>query len=492
VYRANAERLAGEEHSALEHYRQVRTLIPDARLPEVCLEALTGLAALHRQRGDWDEAVDVAREAVSMVESMRSNITVHSERTHFLHIRSNAYQILAGALARRKPKELEEPFALLERVHARTLREVLAASADSRSTVTAPHLSAVRQLLEPADLLVEFLLGEEESSLLVVDARGASFHSLPPRRRIEAQVESFRSALLRPLLSIDARLQPEADFRRFAEQDHQLFRTLLGPVADRLDEVERLIIVPDRKLHLLPFEALLRESPEPGRPLEFLGTLLAVEYLPAAAFLTAPAEPGHGDVLVVAAASGRPDLDLAPLRHAGAEVRAVVAAYPHGRVERLEGEAAHASRLLEAASRPLEVLHITAHGLLDPGEGPRIVLHGGAGEESWLDVESLAGLSSAPRVVVLSACNSARGELIGGEGILGLVRAFTLAGSRQVVASLWVVDDEITARIMGRTHRELAGGARLSAALQAAREEAFQVEFVHPFYWAGLVLYGHD
>ena len=492
VYLADAERLSGHEDSALERYRRIREMIPGAERPELSMEALAALASLHRQRGEWDAAIEVAREAESMVESMRSNITVFSERTHFLHIRSNAYQILAGALAQRDPADLTEPFALLERVHARTLRELLSASVGSPASVASSRLSVVQQRLAPGDLLVEFLLGEEESSLLVVDARSASYHSLPSRRQIEERIESFRTALLRPLNSIDARLEPEADFRRFAEPGHGLFRDLLGPVADRLDEVNRLIVVPDRQLHLLPFGALLRRLPEPGRPLEFLGASHAIEYLPGAAFVAPPAERESGPVLVVTASSGRADLDLAPLRHAATEAQAVATAYPRGRVERLDEDEARLPRVLAAISRPLEVLHITAHGLLDPSEGPRVVLHGSEGEESWLDIDSLAGLSSSPRLVILSACNTARGELVGGEGILGLVRGFTLAGSRQVVASLWVVDDARTAPFMGRVHRELRRGARPSEALLSARREALSDGFVHPFFWAGLVLYGPD
>lgn len=492
VYLADVERLSGREDSALDRYRRIREMMPGVKRPELSMEALTALASLHRHRGEWDAAIEVSRRAESMVESMRSNIDVLSERTHFLHIRSNAYQILAGALARRDPADLAEPFALLERVHARTLRELLSASGESRGPVESSSLSAVQRRLAPRDLLVEFLLGEEESSLLAVDARSASHHALPPRRELEERIGQFRAALLRPLHSVDARLDPEADFRRFGETGYRLFHDLLGPVADRLDEVDRLIIIPDRRLHLLPFEALMRRLPEPGRPLDFLGASHAVAYLPAAALLTPAGDGMSGPVLVVSAASGRADLDLAPLRHAAAEAQAVASAYPEDRVERLEGNEASLSRVLAAISRPREILHVTAHGLLDPAQGPRIVLHDAGDERSWLGVEELAGLTASPRLVILSACDTARGELVGGEGILGLVRSFTLAGSRQIVASLWVVDDARTAAMMGRVHRELSRGALPSEALRAARQETLQDGFLHPFYWAGLVLYGSD
>jgi CHAT domain-containing protein len=451
-----------------------------------------GLAALQRDRGELDLAIDAASRAVELVESMRASIPDHSDRTHFLQIRSNTYRILAASLADRDPSDLAEPFFVVERAHARTLREVLAREPASSISDEFLSLSAVQHRLAPGDLLLEFLLGEEESSLMAIDAERATFHALPPRRQIEERIEAYRRALLRPLDSLDARLNPAADFRRFAATGHELYRDLLGPVAERLEAAERLIIVPDRQLHLLPFEALLRLEPEMGRQLEFLGATRTVTYLPAAALLAEPGETQFQRVVVVAADRARADLDLAPLLHAVDEVRAVRAAYPEEHTVLLAGDSARMANLVQACSSPVDVLHLTAHAVLDAELGPRIALHGSGEDEGWLDAEALDRLPEAPKLAILSACDTARGELVGGEGILGLVRAFTLAGSRQVVASLWKVDDERTSALMGRFHEELRGGSRPSAALMEARRELLAKGFEHPFYWAGLVLYGSD
>jgi CHAT domain-containing protein len=263
-------------------------------------------------------------------------------------------------------------------------------------------------------------------------------------------------------------------------------------VAERVDGAERLIVVADRQLHVLPFEALLRSAPEAGRPLDFLGAARAVAYLPAAALLARPGSAEVERAVVVAADRGRADLDLAPLRHAAEEAGTVAAAYPGGRSVLLDGDDAGMARLVEACGEPVDVLHLTAHAILDAESGPRIALHAAPGEESWLDAEALGRFPRPPRLVVLSACDTAQGELVGGEGILGLVRAFTLAGSRQVVASLWKVDDQRTSVLMGRLHHGLREGSRTSTALMEARRELLEQGFEHPFYWAGLVLYGSD
>ena len=494
VYLADAERLSGHEESALERYRKILELATDVNEPEMERDALMGLAALQRSRGDADAAIETARRAEAMVESSRSNIAASSERTHFLQLRSNTYQLLAALLAQREPSDLAEPFAVLERAHARALREVLAGRSGAGEAAGAAaetlDLKAVQARLAPGDLLLEFLLGDEESSLLAIDAEGASFHALPPQTRIEAAVRAYRELLQRPASVWSAR----PSFRRFAGQGHELFDLLLGPVAGQVAAAGRLIVVPDRQLHLLPFEALLPEAPRAGEPLGFLGVSHAIEYLPAAALLGQGAGAGRGidRVVVVAATRGRADLQLPALKNADEEVRAVVGAYPEGRAVVLDEDAASLRGLIDAAASPIDLLHLIAHAGMDEASGPRVLLHGSEEAGAWLDMETLARLEHAPRLAILSACDTARGELVGGEGILGLVRAFTLAGSRQVVASLWKVDDARTSVMMGRLHQELRAGTPPSEAMRYARAEMLAAGYEHPFHWAGLVLYGPD
>lgn len=95
-------------------------------------------------------------------------------------------------------------------------------------------------------------------------------------------------------------------------------------------------------------------------------------------------------------------------------------------------------------------------------------------------------------MVVLSACETGAGQLLRGEGIVGMVRAFTYAGAQSVVASLWVANDQSTANIMVDFYRNLLKGMPKDQALQAARMHLFQ-EFpaqAHPYYWAGFRVYG--
>jgi len=488
VYLAEAERRLGELELAESRYEEILRLADEVDAREEMQDAWTGMALLHRERGRREEAIEAAMRAESMIEDLRDAIPVLAERSYLLERRSETYQVLAASLAERNPDDLDESFAVLERAHARTLRETLREAEGSGTRTTTLDLDDVRGLLAEGDLLLEYLLGEEESSLIAVDAAGASHHSLPARRELEALVERFHEALVRPLTSVDARIDPQRDFERFGSEIRSLSESLLGPVTSQLRRATRLIVVPDRKLYLVPFEAL----PEGAG---FLGASRAVVYLPAASMLAVAAERSStpGQVVVVDADDGSRRSGLAPLRHSAEEASRVMASYADDRATLLSGTDASLERLAAATRLPVDVLHLTSHAVLDPELGPRVLLAGGTEESpAALDVESLDRLPTSPRLAVLSACETARGELIGGEGVLGLVRALTLRGTPQILASLWTVDDGLSARLMGHFHGNLSDGLPPAQAMLAARRTMLADGFVHPFYWSGFVLYGAD
>ena len=106
-------------------------------------------------------------------------------------------------------------------------------------------------------------------------------------------------------------------------------------------------------------------------------------------------------------------------------------------------------------------------------------------------------------LVVLSACETALGKEVDGEGIIGLTRAFQYAGARTVLASLWEVADESTAALMARFYSGLKDGLAKDEALRQAQltfiagpvtvgsgEDAIERDLRHPFYWAAFQLYG--
>ena len=100
-------------------------------------------------------------------------------------------------------------------------------------------------------------------------------------------------------------------------------------------------------------------------------------------------------------------------------------------------------------------------------------------------------LRLAADLVTLSACQSALGELVTGEGMVGLSRAFFYAGAPSVVASLWNVNDEASAELMRHFYRGLRRGLTKAEALRQARLELRrEPRYSHPYFWAPFVLVG--
>jgi CHAT domain-containing protein len=180
------------------------------------------------------------------------------------------------------------------------------------------------------------------------------------------------------------------------------------------------------------------------------------------------------------------------------EAAAIVAAAPEGAAMRAMGfEASRAAALSPELAR-YGIVHFATHGVFDdenPGQSG-IVLSlfdsQGQAQDGFLRLHDIFGLDLPAEMVVLSACDTALGEEIRGEGLVGMVRGFMHAGAERVVASLWRVDDEATGDLMRRFYVEiLQNGRRPAAALRHAQLAVRdQGRWRAPFYWAAFSLQG--
>ena len=156
----------------------------------------------------------------------------------------------------------------------------------------------------------------------------------------------------------------------------------------------------------------------------------------------------------------------------------------------------------QTATRPdlsqYRIVHFATHGLLNNKhpEVSGIVLslfdEQGQPQNGFLRLHDIYNLNLPADLVVLSACNTALGKEIRGEGIVGLTRGFMYAGTARVVASLWKVEDDATAELMTRFyHNMLKEGERPAAALRAAQVEMWnRKRWRAPYNWAAFVLQG--
>jgi hypothetical protein len=271
-----------------------------------------------------------------------------------------------------------------------------------------------------------------------------------------------------------------------AATSEEVYEKVFAPLRPHLRH-RRLIVVPHDQLHYLPFAAL--RDPQTGR---YLVEDYILSYAPSASVLGQLRDketPVAGKALVLGAPE---ELDprLRSLPAAPGEAREVsrlLGTHP------LLGVAATEGRF-HAAAGEVDLLHVAAHGLYEPRNPTfsRIALTPDGEHDGNLEVHEIAGLDlSGVNLVVLSACDTARGERSRGDEVTSLSRAFLSAGSPGVVSTLWSVADDAAALLMKEFYRRLLDGASAAEALQQAQVGLLRSErFSQPQTWGAFTLTG--
>jgi CHAT domain-containing protein len=377
-------------------------------------------------------------------------------------------------------------FSALRRPGFATLEQVRAALAEDEALLSF-------QIAPWEDMVGDFMGG---AWLTVVTRDGATVHplrkALANRTQLRTAVDSFSGVI-----------ENGGDSPKGAAA---LYKALLADGLARLGPgVRKLVVVPDDVLHRLPF-AVLR--PEPGAPplassYEIALTPSATLWLrwrterPPAAEIPAlvladPVPPATVKVVALerSAALAVPP-SLGQLFWARREGESVVDSLGGGSELRVGDEASEAFLKQNGAER-FALLHFATHAWTDDVEPERsfvLLAPGDAKEDGLLQVREIAGLDLRGRIVVLSACSSAAGEILRGEGVMGLARAFFQAGAHTVVASLWPLRDDHGAALFDRFYRHLAEGVSVAAALRAAQQDRLEAG-APPEAWAGVVVLG--
>jgi CHAT domain-containing protein len=368
------------------------------------------------------------------------------------------------------------------------------------------ELSKLQQMLRPDELIVEYALASPRSHCLLIDKNEIRAIALPDRDRIEALVDRYLAQV---------RSKKSAQ-----EPARELYSVLLESLT-KDTQARYLIVVPDGKLHLLPFDALV------DRRGDYVLGRSVVTYSPSATVLhllrTQPENAATdvpllaiGDVPyqdvgnLIAASGGRAktvpvgttrglyDLKgerLPPLAGTAEEVTSIAnIAGPKAIV--LMGLKATEAALRSQPLERIRVLHIAVHGISSSTSPERaaLVLARGTKDENdgLLQAREISDMHLAADLVTLSACDTGAGRLVGQEGIVNLVRAFLFAGAKSVVASLWAADDIFTTSLMKRFYSNLAKGMDRGVALQKAKLDLIEQfgDDAVPFYWAGFTLVG--
>ena len=429
-------------------------------------------------------------------------------------------QVVGGA-----KRELEASSSELAQALGELERAEDEVHADSRqASKPAPTMSATE--IEQASLgsnttFFEYALGAERSYLWVIGGGKRKSYVLPPREQLENMVRQWRTLATSP-----ERTQAAAG-GNFKHLSARLSCALLADAVNA--HMPRMVIVPDGELAMLPFAALPENgcSRTPGDPLVVGHEITLTHSL--SVFLSPKPEADRGTFQGEIAIVADPVFDVADPR-----VAAVMVREPKGRsyptqaqettavlprllnsgyeasaiqntVQRATGNNqvfvargfdANLETMLSPAMQNYRIWHLSTHGVYDEtmpefsGLVFSLVGKDGNPRFGFLKARDIARLNVRAELVVLSACDSAAGENLSGEGVMGLSYSFLRAGAKQVVSTLWSIDDAKSKDLIIAFYKELMhNGGNASAALRQSQLTLMrQRGSSAPYYWAGFEL----
>ena len=456
------------------------------------------LAEIRARRGDLDGAERMASDAMDGIEAWRATLSFPELRLLAFQVAEDrsdpdlGFATIVAALA--AGGRVEAAFALADRMRARSLRDQLARieapgdtlpGTDSTRSEGAPPAATVAE--------VEAAAPDERTALLIwVTGRGGEPTTLFALGRFGAYAR-----VLSPVDSVEPDVRRLDAMIRSGEDPAPLARSVaaavLGDVPSLLPpSVQKVVLVPDGSLHLVPFDALTDED---GTPLveRFAFSLQPSASLALRQWRSPPVELPAG-VLALgdpSAPAGTEEV-LRPLPNAAREARE---AARHGGPESvvLLGADASEARLGQVSPGRFGVLHFATHARLDEASlsGAALLLAPGDGEDGVVRAAEVARMRLDAGLAFLSGCSTASGTVVRGEGVVGLASAFRVAGVRTVILTRWALEDRAAERLVDAVYAALAEGLPVTEAVRAAKREA-RARGAPATIWATLTVVGDE
>jgi len=364
-------------------------------------------------------------------------------------------------------------------------------------------LEQVQQYLQKnnqrKEAIIEFLIGEKQIYIFAITAQNVYIESIDKKDTFEQQIQNLRKLL-------SNQIQDEKLYFQIA---YQLYETLLKPVLDKEENIEKLTIIPDGILAYIPFESLVTQQNDCQNncyhinKTDYLVEKYIVSYAYSVSLLLDQKDmknetdlsylgfapfAGNQHTNGQNAMRGCSNEELLPLNASKREINAT-----H---ELLGGniwenqKATKAAFLKEAPNH--QILHLSTHACVDDQDPlfNRIYF----ADEPMLNYE-LYNMELNAKMAVLSACNTATGVLRKGEGIMSLARAFTYAGCPSIITSLWSVPDVETSKVIISFYEELAKGHKKDEALRNAKLQYLNQSSITaaeslPYFWAAFIPVG--
>jgi len=485
---------------------------------------LNNIGLIYNNLRQYADAEKTLFAAIEILESLRPGLT-DSSKIAIFETQSQTYRLLQQALVAQNKTNMTLEVA--ERGRARAFIELLAQRQSSKPnnqlTVKPPTIKEIKQIAKTQNAtLVQYSIvydplkiqGKEEwlqSALYIwvikptgeIAFKQVDLKSLKtPLKDLVTNSRRFIGIFGRGI-AVESTENPVIKDRNSPNQLQQLHQILIEPIAQLLltDPNSRVIFIPQNELFLVPFAALQDEQ---GKYLIQKHTILtapAIQVLELThqqrqRLRTQSLTPPQGqDILVmgnpkmpsIPDATGKlQQLDSLP----GAETEAKAIAQLLN-TQAFLGQDATKSAILQQL-KTARIAHLATHGLLDDfklsGVPGAIALAPSGNDNGLLTAAEIFDLKLNAELVVLSACDTGRGD-IKGDGVIGLSRSLISAGVSSIIVSLWAVPDAPTASLMTEFYQQLPQNINKATALRNAMLTTMK-QHPNPRDWAGFTLVG--
>lgn len=561
---AREHEFLGNTQEALSYYQKSLPLRGKDKEGEA--KTLFGLARIAKINNNFEQSKDFIEKAINKVEEVRSKVSNKYLRATYFAERQEYYDFYIDLFMQKhkeSPKENYNARALeiSERARARSLIESLTESRIKNETDISNKkvgfltlVDIEKEVNDKDTLLIEYWLGSKTSYVWAVMGNYMESYELEATRdEIETLAKSIyklltkRQTLTEQQIAINAK-QIDKDYW---QQSTKLSNLLLKPLT-KLSVAQRLIIVSDGTVNLVPFSALPfpegKEKPQRKRDPVLESVLAQLQHLPlvidyevinvasvsAIAKQRQQAKKNYSNtnpIIVFAAPlyntpgtkpnknlamppstttrTGLPEIildsketiELPDLPFSEKEAENISRAVEGALL--LIGPDANREAIIKGVLKGYSIVHFGTHAFADLKEEPKnygLYLSRFDRESkkvvSFLSAGDISELDLSAELIVLANCQTAFGQRLKGEGVMALTRAFTVAGAKSLIGSLWIIRDEATLDLMTSFYQHLTvadskGQLSPIAALKAAQIDTLvKPKYQSPFYWAAFTFQG--
>ena len=443
--------------------------------PSPALEAQEELANLYLETSRSREAEAQFRSAIAAIESRQAGLTKEDYKISYLSSLVRFYRSYVDFLVERG--ETGRALEVVESSRARILKERVT-NVTAQGNFSASELQALAR--SSHRILLSYWLAPKQSYVWAITPANIQMFSLPPEKEIRGLVEGYRTVI--------------EDLKDPVESQNpsgaRLSQILLDPIGKLARPGSHVVIVPDGALHSLNFATL----PAPSDPGKYWIEDVTLSVAPSLGIVlnSRPAKKPRQASLLAIGDPESPGEEFPRLPNARKEVDTIAALFSNSNRTVYEGADSQPSIYRRAEPARFSFIHFAAHATANrasPLDSALILSR--EGNVYALTAREIMKVPLDASVVTLSSCRSAGARAYSGEGLVGLTWAFLQAGARNVIAGLWDVDDQSTARLMSRMYGDLTRGVPPDDALRAAQLSLLHAGYPSkkPYYWGPFQLY---